>query len=73
MTDEAKRMRIEKKDYSRGKWRLVYPSGNDVYWQKPMDHPDIGQTWVTVPVCGETKQECIDETLQLLDLLLHRR
>ena len=73
MTDKTKHMRIEKKNYSRGKWRLVTPSGEDVFWQKPMDHPDIGQTWVTMPVCGETKQECIDETLQLLGLLIRRR
>jgi hypothetical protein len=66
-------MRIEKKDYSRGKWRLVTPNGEDVFWQKPMDHPDLGQTWVTVPVCGETKQECIYETLHLLEILILRR
>lgn len=65
-------MRIERKNYSRGAWRLLDDNGNDVYWQKPMKHPDLGQTWVTAPVCGETKAECIAETLELLSLALRR-
>ena len=65
-------MKIERMNYSRGAWRLLDDNGNDVYWQKPMDHPDLGQTWVTMPVCGETKAECITETLALLSLALRR-
>lgn len=65
-------MKIEKRNYSRGAWRLLDSNGNDVYWQKPMDHADLGKTWVTAPVCGDTKAECISETLALLDLALKR-
>ena len=37
-----------------------------------MKHPDLGETWVSMPVCGETKAECITETLELLSLALRK-
>lgn len=65
-------MKIERKNYSRGPWRLLTDDGNDVYYNKPMDHPDLGMTWVTMPVCGETKAECLEATLSLLSQALNR-
>lgn len=65
-------MKIERRNYSRAPWRLIDNNGREVYWQKPMDCPSLGKTWVSAPVCGDTKAECISETLQLLALCFHR-
>ena len=65
-------MKIERMNYSRGAWRLLDDNGNDVYWQKPFEHPDLGWTFVNMPVCGETKAECVMETLALLSLAIKR-
>jgi len=65
-------MHIEKMSYSRSPWRLINNNGKEVYWSRPMDHPDLGMTWVKEPVCGRTKQECIDFVLELLGLCFAR-
>jgi hypothetical protein len=61
-------MKIEKRSYSRSPWRLIDNNGNEVYWQRPMEHADLGWTYVTEPVCGETKTECTERSLELLGL-----
>lgn len=65
-------MKIEKCGYSRSPWRLIDNNGREVYWQRPMKHPDLGQTWVNEPVMGDTKAECIERTLELLGLCFAR-
>ena len=59
-------MKIERRNYSRGAWRLIDANGNEVYWQKPFEHPDLGWTFVQMPVCGDTKQACTAEVLAFL-------
>lgn len=65
-------MKIEKRPYSRSPWRLIDNNGSEVYWQRPMKHADLGQTWVTEPLCGETKAECTARVLELLGLCFAR-
>ena len=65
-------MKIEKRNYSRSPWRLIDNNGNEVYWQRPMKHPDLGPTWVTEPLMGDTKAECLERTLELLGLCFAR-
>ena len=61
-------MQIKKTTYSKGKWRLFTEDGREVYtWQ------EIESTSGTVPcqgpVCGDTKEECLQACLSLLDRL----
>ena len=65
-------MKIEKRNYSRSPWRLIDNNGNEVYWQRPMKHPDLGPTWVNEPVMGDTKAECTERVLDLLGLCFAR-
>ena len=65
-------MKIEKLGYSRNPWRLIDNNGREVYWQRSIKHPDLGQTWVTEPLMGDTKAECLDRTLELLGLCFAR-
>jgi hypothetical protein len=63
-------MEIKKFQYSAYPWRLVNSSGGFVYTNKSFDHPDLGNTVVTTPVCGKTKQECLENTLIFLESVL---
>ena len=65
-------MKIEKRNYSRSPWRLISSDGKELQWERPMKHPDLGQTWVTEPVMGGTKAECLENVLELLSLCLRR-
>lgn len=65
-------MKIERRNYSRSPWRLIDNNGREVFWQRPMKHPDLGNTWVTEPVMGDTKTKCTERTLELLALCFHR-
>lgn len=65
-------MKIEKRSYSRSPWRLIDNNEREVYWQRPMKHPDLGMTYVTEPVCGATRQQCTDAALELLGLCFAR-
>lgn len=65
-------MKIEKRNYSRSPWRLIDNNGREVYWQRPYKHADLGHTFVTEPLCGDTKTEVIEKTLELLGLCFAR-
>jgi hypothetical protein len=65
-------MKIVKASYSRKAWRLVDSEGAEIYWLRPMDHPDLGATYVNEPICGDTKAECLDKVLQAFELLMIR-
>ena len=65
-------MKIERRNYSRGAWRLLDDDGKEVHWSKPFKHADLGWTYASMPVCGDTKQECIDEVLALLSFTVQR-
>lgn len=65
-------MKIEKRNYSRSPWRLIDNTGNEVAWQRPMKHPDLGYTWVNEPVMGATRAECLERVLELLGLCFAR-
>jgi hypothetical protein len=66
-------MKIEKLNYSRHPWRLLDSEGREVYTRQTMDHPSIGMTAFSGPVCGETKAECMASALALLESLMRRK
>lgn len=63
-------MKIDKKKYSAAPWRLVTQEGREVYWPAAFDHPAFGMTVINEPICGETRAECTEQALALLDYLL---
>jgi len=63
-------MKIEKRSYSRNPWRLVTSDGREVAAPRSFDHPDIGITVINESISGETKTECTDRALALLEMLL---
>ena len=65
-------MKIERRSYSRSPWRLVTDDGREIYVPQAIDHEALGATVANVPICGETKAECIDNALGLLERLLTR-
>jgi hypothetical protein len=56
--------KIEKRSYSSNPWRLVDENGHEVYEEVTMDHPDLGKSRVSMPVCGNTKQAVMDRVLE---------
>jgi hypothetical protein len=54
---------IKKLGYSSNPWRLVDEKGLEVYEEVTMDHPDLGKSRVSMPVCGNTKQAVMDRVL----------
>lgn len=67
-------MKVVKLSYSRAPWRLVTSDEREV--QAPpqvFDHPDIGKTVVRGSICGNTKAECTEAALALLEALLNRK
>jgi hypothetical protein len=65
-------MKIEKLSYSRQPWRLVDSEGREIYSPQVLEHPSLGMTVYSGPVCGDTKTECIDNALNLLEVLLRK-
>jgi hypothetical protein len=63
-------VKIVKLNYSRSPWRLVDKEGKEINAQVPFDHPDIGMTLITQPVCGDTKAECTEKAFFVLELLM---
>lgn len=66
-------MKIERRPYSRSPWRLVTSEGVEVYAPQAFDHPSLGMTVHNGPVCGETKTECTERALALLEALMRRK
>lgn len=64
-------MNIEKKKYSHSPWRLVTKEGREVYWPAAFEHPEGGMTVINEPVCGETRAECTERAVALLEYLLN--
>lgn len=60
---EPKAWKIKKLDYSSGPWRLLNEFDQEVYDDVVMDHPDMGLTVVSMPVCADTKQALIERML----------
>jgi hypothetical protein len=54
---------IKKLDYSSNPWRLLDDTGGEVYEDVTIDHPDLGKSRVSMPVCGSTKQAVFDKVL----------
>jgi hypothetical protein len=65
-------MKIERLNYSRHPWRLLDNEGREVYVPQAFDHPALGMTVHSGPVCGATKTECVENALALLGTLLER-
>ena len=59
-------MRIEKRSYSSNPWRLIDDAGEEVYMPQRLDHPDLGPTTISGPVCGKSKADVIQLSLDLL-------
>lgn len=66
-------MKIERRIYSRAPWRLVTSEGKEVVVPQGFDHPDLGATSVSESISGDTRAECTDKALALLESLLLRR
>lgn len=66
-------MNIIKLPYSRAPWRLVTSDGKEVYAPSAFDHPDLGMTVANEPICGDTKAECIERALSLLESMMRKR
>lgn len=66
-------MKIERHDYSRAPWRLVTSEGRYVSYRRPFEHPSLGWTVVDDVIAGETKAECTQKALDLLESLLSAR
>ncbi len=66
-------MKIEKRNYSRSPWRLVTDEGKEVTAKMPFEHPTLGWTYVDEIICGDTKAECVQRALDLLNLLMLRQ
>lgn len=66
-------MKIEKRNYSRKPWRLIAADGGEVTARTTFEHPSLGWTAITEPVCGDTKAECTQKALDLLELLMRRQ
>lgn len=61
-------MRIEKRNYSRGAWRLVTDAGNQVTTTLLNDAGDVMAT--SHPVCGQTKAEVMAYALGELERIV---
>ena len=73
-------MHIEKRSYSRAPWRLVTKDGREVTTAVPFTHPGGGgslsrpmPTLIHQAISGDTKAECLQAALDLLERLLQRK
>ena len=72
-------MEIKKLNYSMNPWRLIADDGREVYVPEVVTVPSPGKfgsterkpTIVNGPVCGKTKTECIQKSLDLLSKLIN--
>lgn len=71
--DTRDSMKIERRSYSAKPWRLIASDGGEVYAPQAFDHPSLGMTAYSGPVCGETKTECLERALALLERLMRVR
>ena len=55
--------KIKKCNYSSSPWRLVDESDQEVYHDVVFDHPDLGASRISMPVCADTKAELIEKIL----------
>jgi hypothetical protein len=52
--------RVEKRDYSRGKWRVLDAvTGQQVWQRRRFDHPNMGATSCDFPVCFDRKRDAV--------------
>ena len=56
---------VKKNEYSRGKWRLVYDSGDDVFYPKTLEI-DGKKVRFNAPICADTKDALIENVLSLM-------
>lgn len=56
-TQTASKYRIEKQGYSRGAWRVLYETGEQVWEERLFDHPQMGATMISGPVCFDRKRD----------------
>lgn len=71
-------MRICKLPYSLNPWRLLDDNDCEVCTMEPFEHPGCirgnkpMQTMIPSPVCGATRKECEERTLQFLSRLMRK-
>ena len=63
-------MQIKKLGYSSGPWRLLDDAGNDIYYQKVIDHSMMGKTVIDSPFCADTKADLIAMVLTTMSRLM---
>lgn len=51
--------RVEKRDYSRGSWRVLDSDGEQVWRKERFDHPTLGAMVIDGPVCFERKRDAL--------------
>jgi hypothetical protein len=66
-------MKIEKRSYSRKPWRLVNEEGLEIVIPRKFEHPSLGWTIHSEPVCGDTKSEIIENVLAILETVLKNK
>jgi hypothetical protein len=54
------KLSIRRFDYSSNPWRLVDETGEEIYAPEVFDHPTLGRTVVSGPVCAATKSQLVD-------------
>lgn len=50
-------LRVVKLGYSRDPWRIVDPDGREMWHDRPFDHPLLGRTVISMPVCFPRKRD----------------
>lgn len=56
----VKPFRVEKRDYSRGKWRVLDANGEEVWTSMIFVHPQLGETIINGPVCYDRKRDAME-------------
>jgi hypothetical protein len=56
---------LKKLGYSSNPWRIII-DGDELHAPEEVPHPTMGKVLVSMPVCGNTKQQVIDKMLALL-------
>lgn len=57
--EDVRIFRVEKQNYSRGAWRVLDANGQQVWRDEEFDHPNLGLTIISGPVCFDRKRDAV--------------